>query len=1229
MGARITPLPIPKLDLGAFALDEVLDADPRPTFVLDLTRLEPIDKALLLTPSFCNRALSNNKQLLDNVVGLVSIDASGRPSEPYQQFRQWIAKSDEHHGAAHRHHSSISYAGTSWTTSIIRDRYQIVCGNYCEHVSPNAASTTSTATSIDSSLSQPTKGHPTVGKIANSATTRSSISPSREHDHAALPSGYRRNLASRRRESTHFNPRPKPPPSSEAARVMIPPRIPTSQATDWTAADPQGTLSPHEIFARNTDWASTPLGPMSSWTAEFREVTNLVMRNPHPAALFWGEELTMVYNEPYRIEVAGNKHPSLMGSGFFENFRELWEGNVQLFRECAQTGESIRMENDRLLIERYGYLEETFFSWSFVPLYGGTDRLLGFYNAPFETTYQTVSSRRMGTLRHLGERIASVRSVKQFWRGVLTGLEFNGHDITFATVYSMGDSDGSDAASVSSGSAIMSKSCVLEGTIGVPVNHPTAPPSFELSSQDSMAPSFREAMHTREPVLLRVGEGNLPETLFEGIDFQGFGIPSKEALIIPVRSTSGQSILALLMIGLNPRRRYDQDYQTFIAMLNRQMATSLAAVLLLEDEARKNRTAAELAELQREKLTEQLALQESRLRRMTEFSPLGMFLISPDGVLLEANDRYYEMTNHSRDNAFEMSFMDTVADLSKSTAMELWQKMTVGLQAISEELQLSNNYNTEINEATGAPIDCWALVSALPEIGQDGQVRSVMGSITDVSHQKWAQTLQDQRLREAEETKRQQNSFIDITSHEMRNPLSAVLICADDIRESLTDHPFAADDMPVIQSCVEAANTIALCVQHQKSIVDDILTISKLNSHLLVISPVATQPVQVLQQAMNMFKNEAQSKSISLSLHVHPSLTDLDIRWAMLDPGRLLQIVVNLITNAIKFTQQSRERSICVHVGASRNPPIANTLGLTYVPTREPHIIDITAGDEWGTDELIFIRIKITDTGCGLTEEEKQRLFERFAQASPRTHAQYGGSGLGLFISRQLAELHGGQIGAASVAGRGSTFGFFLQCRRTTDPAAPKILRTSTGTHATPQLRGAPMRNGSDTQLLKSTRTVPLMGLEPIMKPLDPASLHVLIVEDNLVNQKLLKKQLEKIGCMVDVADNGLHALRYLENSELYESGAKALSVILMDLEMPEMDGLSCVARIRELEADGLIQRHVPVIAVTANVRAEQMLAARNSGMDDIVSKPFRIAELMERIQALLRSQSTPRSEED
>ncbi|CAO2651809.1 Nn.00g000920.m01.CDS01 [Neocucurbitaria sp. VM-36] len=1187
-------------ELDSISLQEIWDQDSRPTFLVDLDPDYVLGDKHLIRPIFCNAALRQHDQLLDSIRGLPEDSVEpGTDNTTYHAFRDWATGVSRFNDSKDVFPLTLQYRSLLWTGSTIRQRWRVISGNALFQTSDIPTGNLLSVAPSRPDSSRHTSKSPNVAESRALASvvaiTTKEISPN-----------------VRQSETPSVTPSKNTSKDTTGTSSSVTLATPDNYVPDWTVPNPVGYLSEHVTFVRRVDWAATPLGPMHEWSVQFREVVNLLMRSPHPAALFWGEELSVLYNEAYRNEVAGNKHPELMGTGFSGPFSEVWDGLAPLFRECARTGHSIRKENDYLSIERYGYLEETFFSWSFTPVFGGTDRILGFYNAPFETTHQTISSRRMQMLRYLGERLNATRTVKQFWQRVLEGLEHNIYDVPFALLYSIIDADDADTASHSSDSTISMKSCLLEGSIGIPQGHPACPHKLDLKrSQEGFVPAFREAMRTREPTTLQTRDGTLPESLLEGIDWRGYGDPCKEAIIFPVRPTNGDNICAFLLIGINPRRAYDDEYKSFAAMLNRQLATSLASVLLFEDEVRRSRAAAEAAAQQREQLSQQLELQTSRMRRMTELSPLGMYLFDTEGRLLEANDRFYEMTGHPRESDEELSFLKLVTDESRDTTQGMWNEIMTTLKPATRELQLSNSKAQPL-DLNGEPIEYWVLATSQPEIGLEGEIISVMGSIADISQIKWAQGLQEHRIREAEETKRQQNEFIDITSHEMRNPLSAILICADDIRDTLTQHNFHSDDQEVATECIEAANNIALCVQHQKSIVDDILTISKLDSNLLVIAPVPAQPVAVVERAMTMFKPEVQSKDIDFIFAPHESLERFDVDWVLLDPSRLLQITINLITNAIKFTAQSSKRSISVHVSASLDQPNHPARGFQFVPTRGVPV-RLAAGEDWGTGQLLYLRVDVEDTGCGLTVVEKALLFERFAQASPRTHAHYGGSGLGLFISRQLAELHGGQIGVSSEAGIGSTFGFFLQCKRMSSNSRPPLSRNPSSKphaldHAASSRKLAAAVSGIDNNKPKLPSP-----------PLDLETLHVLIVEDNLVNQKVLSKQLTKAGCTISTADNGLQALDHLVTTSYYAASGTPLSVILMDLEMPEMDGLTCCKRIREMEREGKLSAHVPIIAVTANVRGEQIATAKESGMDDVVSKPFRIPELLAKIQGLLK----------
>ena len=194
--------------------------------------------------------------------------------------------------------------------------------------------------------------------------------------------------------------------------------------------------------------------------------------------------------------------------------------------------------------------------------------------------------------------------------------------------------------------------------------------------------------------------------------------------------------------------------------------------------------------------------------------------------------------------------------------------------------------------------------------------------------------------------------------------------------------------------------------------------------------------------------------------------------------------------------------------------------------------------------------------------------------------------------------MQGGNIGVGSNEKAGSIFSFYIKSRKA---QAPRDARIDSTTHVDPQ------------ETTQSPTSPPSTS---------PTQLHILIVEDNLINQRVLSNQLKKLGCTIQVAGHGKEALEELKKTThwkdpIVETPSK-LSVILMDIEMPVMDGLSCARRIRELEAEGAIAAHVPIIAVSANARREQVEEAMSAGMDDAICKPFRIVELMPKIQKLV-----------
>lgn len=190
-------------------------------------------------------------------------------------------------------------------------------------------------------------------------------------------------------------------------------------------------------------------------------------------------------------------------------------------------------------------------------------------------------------------------------------------------------------------------------------------------------------------------------------------------------------------------------------------------------------------------------------------------------------------------------------------------------------------------------------------------------------------------------------------------------------------------------SNLDAAQTIALCAQHQTRIIDDILTLSKLDSSLLHITPVEVQPSVVVENSLKIFEGELRKNGVNLKYNVEQSYSDLAVDWVKLDPSRVLQILINLLSNAIKFTSTQQRKEITVSIGASRERP-RSAHGVNYLP-RRPNRHEAIETSDWGDGELLYFQVQVKDTGKGLREHERSLLFQRFSQTSPRTHVQYGG----------------------------------------------------------------------------------------------------------------------------------------------------------------------------------------------------------------------------------------------
>lgn len=307
-------------------------------------------------------------------------------------------------------------------------------------------------------------------------------------------------------------------------------------------------------------------------------------------------------------------------------------------------------------------------------------------------------------------------------------------------------------------------------------------------------------------------------------------------------------------------------------------------------------------------------------------------------------------------------------------------------------------------------------------------------AVVDITELKTAELAQERTALDAKDRKQQQERFIDMVSHEIRNPLSAVLHLAEEIKETskaMEGHGPQADQIAEI---IDAADTILVCVSHQSVLVDDILNFSKLDSAMMSLAPSVSQPKWVLSKQLKVFQAELKNHHIGFEYALDPSFAEVGVDWVMADLARIKQVLVNLMTNAIKFTSRTNgDKKITVALGASAERPRSYPPDVVFFNDYKEDG-DQTRGPEWGDGPAMYLMVAVKDTGIGISAEDQARLFERFRQATPKTSEKYGGSGLGLSISRKLCQLHGGDIGVGSNEGQGSTFGFYFKVRRASPP---------------------------------------------------------------------------------------------------------------------------------------------------------------------------------------------------
>jgi len=508
--------------------------------------------------------------------------------------------------------------------------------------------------------------------------------------------------------------------------------------------------------------------------------------------------------------------------------------------------------------------------------------------------------------------------------------------------------------------------------------------------------------------------------------------------------------------------------------------------------------------------------QEQELASIFKLSVDLLCIANQEGKLIKVSQSFPTALGMFEDELLETSFLDLIHPEDLASTKKQIEALAAGASSIGFENRYRKKDGTYI------------LLSWRGSMNREDGL--IYATATDITLKKELEEKMIQSKIEVEKAKAK-DTFLANMSHEIRTPLNAIIGFNDLLRKTKLDHE-QLGHVEIIGSALKNLSVI----------INDILDLSKLESGKLELEKRPFRVEELMKQVTQMHLVRAKAKNLKLMLSI-----DSDIPTYLIgDETRLSQILINLVSNAIKFTPQGR--------------------------------IEVNATESSRQDGFVTIRFAVKDSGIGIDPAKLQLIFERFTQAEDYTTRMYGGTGLGLNIVKSLVDLYRGKLDVQSVPGQGSEFSFEI-----TFPIAEGVQEpldaTSEHSDQSPDLKG----------------------------------LHILLVEDNEHNQILAKTYLERNGGRVEIAGNGLIGLEMLRQ--------KSYEVILMDIQMPVMDGLQTTDVIRnELHSS------IPIIGCSAHALESEKSRCIEAGMNDYITKPYTERDL---IAALSRQKLIPGTNAD
>lgn len=659
---------------------------------------------------------------------------------------------------------------------------------------------------------------------------------------------------------------------------------------------------------RSFDWSTTALGSIETWSQSLKTVVTLCFTSRFPMIILWGKDLIQIYNDGYQ-QILGTKHPQAMGQPTQECWSEVWHINEPIYQAVFDHGQVTYLENQLYPIRRNGYLEESYFTLCYSPIYG-EDAISGVLVTVLETTQQVIGQRRLQTLQELGVQTAHAQTVQAVCNATFQTLANNTADFPFALLYLLNADR---------------RTANLVGTVGIEpstTNPERNPDEIDISqviyldqslNQSSIPWSLVTVMQTEKAQVVDLE----PQfsSLFDGAKAR---LP-RSAFVFPLSQARQNSLLGVIVIGINAQRELDDPYRDFLTSVAGQISSALTAAQALETERQKN----------------QIALQEGevRLRQLAEAISSVFWLFDPySRQLLYISPAYEQIWGRSCQDLYTDfgGWLDSIhpdhhAQVKSATARCL------ASGSVEEEYRIIHS-NGSIR---------WIRDRGFVVRDASGQPYRVAGVAEDITDQVALKAERDQMLdreqaarAEAERANRIKDEFLAVLSHEIRTPLNPILGWSKMLQSGKLNPERATTALAAIERNARL----------QVQLIDDLLDVSRILQGKLSLNSSSLDLSQVISTALETIRLAADAKALNVQVDVA-----LDRYFVLGDATRLQQVVWNLVSNAVKFTPEGGNIQIRVTQVENQAHLQVKDSGKGIHPDFLPHVFDYFRQEDGST----------------------------------------------------------------------------------------------------------------------------------------------------------------------------------------------------------------------------------------------------------------------------------------